>query len=60
MVTIPLISVIILIVILHTIISHLLNWGWRNVEEPNSAFWMGVGTLIESVILIVLLNYYIK
>lgn len=66
-VTVPVLGIVILIFVLHTIITHLLNWGYRKADDmqspDNSAGIMLLlifFNLIEIVVCIGLLKYYIN
>jgi hypothetical protein len=65
-VTVPVLGIIILIFVLHTIITHLLNWGYRKADDqqnPDNAAGVMLllifFNLLEIVICIGLLKYYI-
>ncbi|MGV8961841.1 MAG: hypothetical protein ACOH2V_00400 [Candidatus Saccharimonadaceae bacterium] len=62
MVSIPVIWIIICILILHTVLTHLLNWAWRGAlplynEEPVLTFFLA---LIEIIGVLYLLSTIIK
>ena len=63
MVTVSVFGIVILIVVLHTIVSHLITWGFRTAfkgENPAAMFFLCIGTLLEVLLLIETLNYYLK
>ena len=63
-VTVPLIGIVILIVILHTIIHHLINWGirkaWKEIGGESIVFLLCVLTIAEVAICLALMSYYIQ
>jgi hypothetical protein len=63
-VEVPLIGIVILIFILHTILTHLINWGMRKAWEETAGesliFLLCLLTIVEIVVGISLLHYYIK
>jgi hypothetical protein len=62
MISVSIISIVILIFVLHTILTHLINWLWRVLTEdgPELAIIPAVATLIEAAIMIKLLNNFIQ
>lgn len=60
MVTVSILSIVILIFVLHTVLTHLLNWAFRKTMDSE----VGVGTfilnLIEIVIMVILLKNLIQ
>ena len=45
--------IVLLIVIIHTIFQHLINWGWRNTNgDDSSEFMMTILTVFELLFLI--------
>jgi hypothetical protein len=65
-VTVPVLGIVILIFTLHTIVTHLINWGYRKADDMQNLD-NGAGimlllilfNIIEVVICIGLLSYYI-
>ena len=56
-------GIVILIIILHTILTHLITWGFRiayKKENPAAMVFLVVGTLLEVMLLLVTLNYYLN
>jgi hypothetical protein len=50
--------VVLLIILVHTGIQHLLNWGFRNAHgNGDLEFGLVLGTIFEFVLLLVALNY---
>lgn len=62
MVTVSIISIVILIFVLHTIITHLINWLWRTLvkDVPELIVIPAAATLVEAVIMISLLKNFIR
>jgi len=63
-VTVPVFGIVVLIFALHTIIVHLLNWGmrkaWNETGGESLVFLVCLLTIVEIIVGIVLLNYYIR
>lgn len=61
MVTVSIISIVILIFVLHTILTHLINWFWRTVDEngPEMVILPIIVTLAEAAIMVGLLKNFI-
>jgi hypothetical protein len=61
-VDVPVLGLVLLIFTLHTILTHLLNWAYRNAwkEDPVLVFLTVLLTIAEIAICVSLLNYYIK
>jgi len=61
-VSVPVLGLVLLIFTLHTILTHLLNWAYRNAwkEDGILVFLTSLLTLAEVIICVSLLNYYIK
>ena len=59
MVSISIISVVILIFVLHTILTHLLNWLFRKMA-PNDIVLSVLLSIVEFIIIIASLNYFIN
>jgi hypothetical protein len=63
-VTVPVLGIVILIFVLHTIITHLLNWGyrkaWGQTAGESLIFLLYVLTIVEVLVCIGLLKYYIN
>ena len=61
-VEVPVLGIVLLIFTLHTILTHLLNWAFRKawVESGEALFLTALLTVVEVIICISLLNYYIK
>jgi len=55
MMTIPIFWVVLLIVIIHTILQHLLNWASRRCTEEGEVFLACIGWVLEAILLIVVL-----
>lgn len=63
MVTVSIISLVILIFILHTILTYLLNWLFRIImdkDEKNLIIFPVIFTFLEVIVCISLLKYFIK
>jgi hypothetical protein len=62
MVTVSIISIVILIFVLHTILTHLINWLWREVTEngPEMVIIPIMLTVVEAAIVIALLKNFIQ
>lgn len=64
-VTIPVLGVVILIFILHTIITHLINWAYRKawaqdaMEEVGLMLILTLFNIIEVAACIAVLKYYL-
>lgn len=59
-VTVPLIGIIILIFVLHTILTHLSNWAIRECEDPGLLTLVVFVTIIELVVCISMLVSYLS
>jgi len=62
MVSVSIISIVILIFVLHTILTHLINWLWRRLVEdgPELSIIPALATIVEAVIMIALLKNFIQ
>jgi hypothetical protein len=58
-VTVPLVGIVILIFILHTILTHLSNWAIRECKDPGLGTLVVFATLVELVVCVALLTSYI-
>jgi hypothetical protein len=62
MITTSAYGIVVLLLILHTILSHLITWGFRSAMKKDytlSIMGLVVLTIIEVVVLLVTLDYYI-
>ncbi len=63
-VSVPVLGLVLLIFALHTILTHLLNWGvrkaWNETGGESLVFLVCILTIVEIIVGIVLLNYYIR
>jgi hypothetical protein len=61
-VSVPVLGLVLLIFTLHTILTHLLNWAYRKAwkEDGVLVFLTALLTLVEVIICVSLLDYYIK
>ena len=59
MIAVSIFSVIILIFVLHTILTHLLNWLFREMA-PNDIVLSVLLSIVEFIIIIASLNYFIN
>ena len=59
MVSVSIFSVIILIFVLHTILTHLLNWLFREMS-PNHVMLPILLSIVEFIVIIASLNYFIN
>lgn len=62
MIQISIISMLILIIVLHTIFSHLMNWAFRKVSKNDEPFAAAVMVLIfiEALLIVQLFKYYLN
>ena len=60
MVTIPIFSVVVIIFILHTVLTHLINWWFREADEEIFITAIVFYTIAELTLIIALLDYYIS
>jgi predicted membrane-bound mannosyltransferase len=61
MVTISLFSIVAIIFIVHTILTHLINWLFRETADDSEMFCFAVlVTITELSLTLVLLHYYIS
>lgn len=58
-VTVPLIGIIVLIFVLHTILTHLSNWAFRECKDPGLVGLVVFATIIELVVCVALLTPYL-
>jgi hypothetical protein len=61
-VSVPVLGLVLLIFTLHTILTHLLNWVYRKAwaEDGVLVFFTALLTIVEVIICVSLLDYYIK
>ena len=61
-VSVPVLGLVLLIFTLHTILTHLLNWAYRKAWEEDGilVFFTALLTIVEVIICVSLLDYYIK
>ena len=61
-VSVPVLGLVLLIFTLHTGLTHLLNWFYRMAweDDPVPVFLTALLNLVEIVVCVSLLNYYIK
>lgn len=59
MITVSILSIVILIFVLHTILSHLLNWAFRESMDSELGIGVFVFCVIEIGIIIALLKEFI-
>lgn len=57
MITISLFWAVLMLVIIHTILQHLINWGWRYAYEDKASIAMFFAAIIEFVAFIIALYY---
>lgn len=60
MVTVSILSIVLLIFVLHTILTHLLNWLTRLFADSEAVALMILTNLLEIVITVLLLKHYLK
>lgn len=62
MIQVSILSMLLLIIVLHTIFSHLFNWIFRKVSRTDEPFAVVVVILmiIEAVIVVKLFQYFLK
>lgn len=60
MVTVSIISIVILIFVLHTILTHLLNWAFRESMDSELGIGIIILNLMEAAIMIALLKNFIQ
>ena len=63
MIQISVFSMVVLILIIHTILSHLLNWVFRislKDESTSTGFGIVIAILFELLIIISLIKYYLE
>lgn len=54
-ITISLFWIVLLIVVVHTILQHLINWMWRGVDNADDSFVPFILSSGEAIILIAIL-----
>jgi hypothetical protein len=62
MITTSAYGIVVLLIILHTILSHLITWGFRSAIKKNyvlSIMALVVLSIAEVVLLLITLDYYI-
>ena len=59
MISVSIFSVIILIFVLHTILTHLLNWLFREMT-PDDVMLPILLSIVEFIVIIASLNYFIN
>jgi hypothetical protein len=61
-VTVPVLGIIIVIFLLHTVVTHLINWAWRKAWEEDTGLTVIVFLLsgFELILSILLLDYCLK
>jgi hypothetical protein len=60
MVTVSILSIVILIFVLHTVLTHLLNWAFRKTMDSEVGVGIFILNLIEIVIMVILLKNFIQ
>ena len=58
MVTVSIFGVIVIIFVLHTVLTHLINWLWRECDGEIVVLALVV-TIVELLLTLILLKYYI-
>lgn len=59
MITVSIFSIVVLIVVLHTILTHLINWLWRAMDDPELIIIPVIVTILEAVAVFTLLKNFI-
>lgn len=62
MITTSAYGIVVLLIILHTILTHLITWGFRSAikqELPLSIMGLVVLSIVEVLLLFITLDYYI-
>lgn len=59
MVTVSLFGVVIIIFVLHTVLTHLINWWFREADDDVLNFAVVLFAIVELASTLILLNYYI-
>ena len=62
-VTVPVLGIVILIFLFHTVMTHLINWMYRDSLNNSTDFMTGLTVfvgIIEFIICTVVLSFYIK
>ena len=60
MVTVSIFSVVVIIFILHTVLTHLINWSFREAGDALEVFVIVLVTIVELLLTLILLHYYIN
>ena len=62
MIQVSIISMLILIIVLHTVFTHLINWAFRKICKKEEAFSTAIISLMiaEALLVVQLFQYYLK
>ena len=60
MITVSIFGVVVIIFILHTVLTHLINWWFRESYSESEIFVIVVCVIMELLLTLSLLEYYIN
>ena len=60
MVTVSIFGVVVIIFILHTVLTHLFNWWFREADNDMELFVIVLCGIIELLLTLILFHYYIN
>jgi hypothetical protein len=63
MINVSVFGIVMLIIILHTILAHLITWGFRITNKQTNfvgMFLLCLATAFEIILLVTTLNYYLN
>lgn len=60
MVTVSIFGIVVIIFVLHTVLTHLINWWFREADDAEEGFVLIMLTIVELASTLILLNYYIN
>lgn len=60
MVTVSIFGIVVIIFVLHTVLTHLINWWFREADDAEEGFGLIMLTIVELASTLILLHYYIN
>ena len=58
MITVSIFGVVVIIFILHTVVTHLINWWFRETDDDSELYVVVSFTIVELISITALLDYY--
>lgn len=60
MVTVSIFGIVVIIFVLHTVLTHLINWWFREADDASEVFVVVLVVIMELLSTLILLDYYIN